>query len=150
MTVIIADLNGLKAANDRLGHAAGDDMLRRAGEVFNEVVKAPAHAARIGGDEFALLLPATDETGGAAIVDSIRKVVELNNQFYTGTPLSFAVGLATGQAGERLEEVVKRADSLMYQAKRAFYAQSLASTKMNSQASQIVGATHPEEAARTH
>ena len=103
-TIIVADLNGLKAANDRLGHAAGDEMLRRAGEVFNEVVKTPAHAARIGGDEFAVLLPGTDERGGAAIVDNIRKVRRTQQPILHGSPLSFAVGVATGRAGERLEE----------------------------------------------
>ncbi len=138
-TIIIADLNGLKAVNDRLGHAAGDEMLRRAGEVLKEAVRAPSHAARIGGDEFAVLLPATDERGGAAIVDQIRKVVELNNQFYSGSPLSLAVGIATASAGERLEDVVTRADGLMYKAKRAFYANSAASATNNAPASQIVG-----------
>ena len=143
IAVIVADLNGLKAANDELGHAAGDEMLRRAGEAFNEVVKAPAHAARIGGDEFAALLPGTDESGGLALIDSLRKVVELNNQFYAGTPLSFAVGIAACRAGERLEDAVKRADALMYRAKRAFYAGGAALIDADSQMSQIVGVMKP-------
>ena len=146
-TIIIADLNGLKAANDRLGHAAGDEMLRRAGEVLNELAKAPAHAARIGGDEFAILLPATDERGAAAIIDQMRKLVELNNQFYTGVPLSFAVGAATAKTGERLEDVVKRADALMYRAKRAFYATPEAGIKTLTDASQVVGAGRYETGA---
>ncbi len=52
ITIIMVDLNGLKAANDELGHAAGDQLLRRAGEVLNSAIEKPAHAARIGGDEF--------------------------------------------------------------------------------------------------
>jgi diguanylate cyclase (GGDEF)-like protein len=140
ITVIVGDLNGLKAVNDQLGHAAGDEILRRAGEAFNEVVKAPAHAARIGGDEFAALLPGTDEAGGLAIVESLRKVVELNNQFYAGTSLSFAIGVATRCSGERLEDTVKRADALMYRAKRAFYAEGAAHPEAVAQTSQIVGA----------
>jgi diguanylate cyclase (GGDEF)-like protein len=148
IAILVADLNGLKAANDQLGHAAGDEMLRRAGEAFNEAVKAPARAARIGGDEFAVLLPGTDDNGGLAMIESFRKVVELNNQFYSGTPLSFAAGIATRRAGERLEDVVKRADALMYRAKRAFYAQSEASAKTESQNSQIVGAMRPEDIVR--
>ena len=55
--VITIDLNGLKAINDEQGHAAGDAMLRRAGEVLAKAVDAPACAARVGGDEFAVLLP---------------------------------------------------------------------------------------------
>src|SRR6185295_11010192 len=77
VTVIMADLNGLKRVNDQLGHAAGDALLRRAG------------------DEFAVLLPGTDERGGAAMIDTIRQLVELNNQFYPGAQLSFSMGAAT-------------------------------------------------------
>jgi diguanylate cyclase (GGDEF)-like protein len=121
-TIIVADLNGLKAANDQLGHAVGDEMLRRAGEILAKTVEKPAHAARIGGDEFAILLPAADERAGAALVENIQKMIDLNNQFYSGPPLSFAIGMASSRAGERLEEVVKRADELMYKAKHAYYA----------------------------
>nr|WP_229426624.1 sensor domain-containing diguanylate cyclase [Microvirga alba] len=121
VTIIIVDLNGLKAANDQLGHAAGDALLRRAGEVLNGAVERPCCAARIGGDEFAVLLPGTDEREGAAMMDSIEKLVEINNQFYSGLTLSFAMGAATSRAGERLEAVVKRADMRMYAAKRAYY-----------------------------
>jgi diguanylate cyclase (GGDEF)-like protein len=120
-TIIVADLNGLKAANDHLGHAVGDEMLRRAGEILGKVVEKPAHAARIGGDEFAILLPAVDERAGAVLAENIQKMIDLNNQFYSGPPLSFAIGTATSRAGERLEDVVKRADELMYKAKHAYY-----------------------------
>jgi diguanylate cyclase (GGDEF)-like protein len=145
ITVIVADLNGLKAVNDHLGHAAGDEMLRRTGEAFNEIMKAPAHAARIGGDEFAALLPGIDEGGALAVVESLRKVVDLNNQFYAGPPLSFALGIATCRPGERLEETVKRADALMYQAKRALYAGAPMLADANSQMCQIVGAMMPAD-----
>jgi diguanylate cyclase (GGDEF)-like protein len=109
-------------ANDQLGHAAGDALLRRAGEVLSKAVDKPRCAARIGGDEFALLLPGTDERDGKLVLESIENLLEVNNQFYTGLPLSFAMGLATSEPGERLEAVVRRADLLMYEAKRAYYA----------------------------
>ncbi len=121
VTIIIIDLNGLKAVNDQLGHAAGDDLLRRAGEVLSNAVDKPCHAARIGGDEFALLLPATDERDGKIVMESIENLLEVNNQFYSGRPLSFSMGMATGEPGERLENVGKRADLMMYEAKRAYY-----------------------------
>ncbi|WP_262032049.1 GGDEF domain-containing protein [Microvirga sp. Mcv34] len=122
VSIVIIDLNGLKAANDQLGHAAGDALLRRAGEVLNKAVDKPSYAARIGGDEFALLMPGTDERDAKVVTDSIENLLEVNNQFYTGLPLRFAIGAATSQPGERLEAVVKRADLLMYEAKRAYYA----------------------------
>ncbi|MDE1181953.1 sensor domain-containing diguanylate cyclase [Paraburkholderia sp.] len=122
VTVIMADLNGLKRINDQLGHAAGDGLLRRAGEVLAKALESPFHAARIGGDEFAILMPGTDERGGAAMIETIRQLVDLNNQFYPGTPLSFSMGAATCPREERLEAAVQRADLLMYEEKRQHYA----------------------------
>lgn len=122
VTVIIADLNGLKQANDQFGHAVGDALLRRAGEVLNALIEKPNYAARIGGDEFAVLLPGMDATAGSAMMDAIAQLAEINNQFYPGTALSFSMGAATGEPGERLEAVVKRADLAMFEEKRAHYA----------------------------
>jgi diguanylate cyclase (GGDEF)-like protein len=122
VTIIIIDMNGLKVVNDQLGHAAGDDMLRRAGEVLSKAIDKPCHAARIGDDEFALLLPGTDEREGKLVMESIENLLEVNNQFYSGRPLSFSIGMATSRPGERLEAVATRADLQMYEAKRAYYA----------------------------
>ncbi len=121
VSIIIVDLNELKATNDRLGHAAGDALLRRIGEVLNEAVDKPSHAARLGGDEFAVLLPKTDEKDADEVVETIEKLVALNNQFYSAMPLSLSIGVATSSPGERLESVAKRADSAMYEAKREYY-----------------------------
>jgi diguanylate cyclase (GGDEF)-like protein len=121
VTIVVIDLNGLKAANDQLGHAAGDELLRRAGEILNKLVDKPCHAARIGGDEFVVLMPANEERDGQAMIDNIGKLVELNNQFYSGRALSLAMGAATSRPGERLESVIRRADAAMYEAKRAHY-----------------------------
>ena len=120
-TVIVADLNGLKGANDELGHAAGDALLRRAGEVLGKAIEKPGCASRIGGDEFALLLPGTDERSAEQVIERIHELVELNNQFYGGPKLSFALGAATCRKGDRLEAAVNRADQQMYASKRAFY-----------------------------
>lgn len=65
------DLNGLKEANDQLGHDAGDALLRRFGEILNGAVSQPNHAARIGGDEFAVLMPGADAKAAAAMVDAV-------------------------------------------------------------------------------
>ena len=121
VTAIAIDLNRLKATNDQGGHSAGDALLRRAGEVLAKVVDKPACAARIGGDEFVLLIPGSDERAGAQTIERIQALVEMNNQFYPGAPLSLAMGHALGQRGERLEAVVSRADEMMLAAKRDFY-----------------------------
>ena len=121
VTIIAADLNGLKDTNDTLGHAAGDALLRRAGEVLREAVQRPATAARIGGDEFVVILPASGEAEGRSMMTAIEELVEVNNQFYGGGHLSLSMGQATIRDGERLEDTVKRADAQMYEAKRAYY-----------------------------
>jgi diguanylate cyclase (GGDEF)-like protein len=121
VTAIAVDVNGLKAVNDQLGHAAGDALLRRAGEVLGKAVEKPFQAARIGGDEFMVLLPGADERDGEAVIESIRQLLEVNNQFYSGNPLSFAMGAATAHEGERLEPMLQRADAAMYAEKRAHY-----------------------------
>ncbi len=123
VTVIVLDLNGLKDANDQLGHAAGDSLLRRAGEVLTEAIDPTARAARIGGDEFAVLLPGGDERDGALMVERIHKLVEINNQFYSGQVLSLSLGVATCHVGERLEAALQRADLLMYENKRSYYSE---------------------------
>ena len=122
VTIIMVDLNGLKVANDELGHAAGDALLRRAGEVFNSVVDKPCTVSRIGGDEFAVLMPGVDRAGGEAMVQALLGLVDINNQFYSDLELSLSTGLATSEPGERLEAVAKRADLDMLEAKRLHYA----------------------------
>jgi diguanylate cyclase (GGDEF)-like protein len=124
VTIIIADLNGLKTANDELGHGVGDTLLRRAGEVFGSLVEKPASVSRIGGDEFAVLLPGTDAAGGQAVLASLTELVELNNQYYPDFELSLSTGIATSRPGDRLEQVVKRADMKMLYAKRLYYLQA--------------------------
>jgi diguanylate cyclase (GGDEF)-like protein len=89
--------------------------------VLSEAVLKPDHAARIGGDEFAILMPAADEREGDVMIANINRLIDINNQFYTGLTLGLSMGAATSRPGERLEAVVKRADLRMFQSKREFY-----------------------------
>ena len=136
ITVVALDLNGLKATNDQSGHAAGDALLRRAGEVLSKLADKPCCAARIGGDEFVILLPGADAQAGQLVMDSVRSLVELNNQFYAGAPLSLAMGCATAEKGERLENTVSRADERMFADKREYYA-SLENERRTTQAARL-------------
>ncbi|MEJ8307881.1 sensor domain-containing diguanylate cyclase [Agrobacterium larrymoorei] len=122
VSAVIIDLNGLKEANDQLGHDAGDGLLRRFGEILNGAVSAPNHACRIGGDEFAVLLPGADAKSASAIMETIIELLRINNQFYSTAPLSMSYGVATSEADEAIESVVRRADALMYADKKAHYA----------------------------
>lgn len=122
VSVIVVDLNGLKMVNDENGHAAGDALLRRAGEVLGKVADKPACVCRIGGDEFAVLMPGADERAAEHLLARLHELVDLNNQFYGDPKLNFSVGSVTTRGGERMEAAVHRADQQMYEMKRAFYA----------------------------
>jgi diguanylate cyclase (GGDEF)-like protein len=121
VSAIIIDLNGLKEANDRLGHDAGDSLLRRLGEVLGGVASGRTTVARIGGDEFAILMPGGDRQAATAMTDTVMELLKINNQFYSNMPLSIAYGSATSEPGEKLEAMIRRADAAMYAHKRRHY-----------------------------
>lgn len=132
LSVVAFDMNGLKAVNDEHGHAAGDAMLRRIGEVLTKAIESPSCAARIGGDEFIVLLPATDERGALLVQERILSMLELNNQFYPGQTIHVAMGAACGYEGDSMEAVVHRADQAMYAEKIRFYQSRKIDRRMNS------------------
>lgn len=119
--VVTLDVNGLKQVNDEFGHAAGDTLLRRLGEVLAKAVDAGCCAARVGGDEFTILMPGCDEHSANALADRIASLVELNNQFYVGTPLNVSVGVASCSAGDQVEAALNLADRAMYAEKFRYY-----------------------------
>lgn len=122
MSILAIDLNCLKSVNDNQGHVAGDSMLRRAGEVLASATQGqPFCAARIGGDEFIVLLPGSDERVAVGLQERIESMVELNNQFYPGQNLSMAIGRALCPSAVDVEKALHEADLAMFEAKRAYY-----------------------------
>jgi diguanylate cyclase (GGDEF)-like protein len=71
----ICDLDGFKSVNDRLGHLAGDDVLRRLAPLLRDALRAGDAAGRLGGDEFALLFDGSDDTGAYMVVERLRSAV---------------------------------------------------------------------------
>ncbi len=119
--LIMADLNGLKAVNDRLGHQAGDNFIRRAAEILKTAFSSDTMVARIGGDEFAVLLKNVTEEDMLKAVERIRSLVPLNNKYYQGPELSMSLGYAIHRAGESMEKTFGRADQSMYKEKDRHY-----------------------------
>lgn len=123
-SVMVLDLNHLKETNDHLGHISGDALLQRVGEVLLQAVDKPWHAARVGGDEFIVLMPGADEAAAQAVADNIVKLTALNNQFY-GTPaIALSIGIATAREPNSLEATLRLADQRMYANKRDYYEKS--------------------------
>lgn len=123
ITAIVLDLNNLKRTNDEEGHAAGDSLLRRCGEIIAQAVEKPARASRTGGDEFVILMPGATEQDGLQQMEDIKKLVVINNQYYaTQQAVSLSMGMATCASAEWLDDMLRRADMAMYEEKREYHA----------------------------
>lgn len=118
--VMVIDIDGLKEVNDKLGHQAGDRLIRRVAEVLRERVRATDLVARLSGDEFAVLMPQTDTAGALQLGEDLRaQVAEGFAQSAETAPASISVGITMfgGQNGAGSEAVLLAADQAMYQAK---------------------------------
>jgi len=109
--IVLADLNGFKTLNDRLGHAHGDQMLRQMGALLQRHTRKMDAVARIGGDEFAMLLI------GAPLEAAMRKC-QLLNTALNAIGLSASFGGAEFDGEEDEDAVLHRADMAMYEEKR--------------------------------
>jgi len=118
-SVISADVDQLKSINDRLGHAQGDVLIRGAAQVLALEARATDVVARVGGDEFLVLLPETDEAGAQVFVDRVRTAAGNWRMAQSGLVLSLSMGAATAHTRAELDHVVDQADQAMYSAKRS-------------------------------
>lgn len=121
VSVIIIDLNNLKTTNDRYGHQVGDQLIRRTGEVLKASLEDEYLAARIGGDEFILILPNTNAQTANAIMERVESLVRMNNKYYHEPELSLSLGTATSEPGLSLEKMISVADDAMYKYKGQYY-----------------------------
>lgn len=117
VSILVTDLDGLKKVNDSLGHEAGDKLIRRAAEVLKAGFRQEDVVARIGGDEFAVIMPKTDAATVADVMKRLNSLCQLNNKFYGLPLLEMSLGAATVEQGD-LEQAVRLADNAMYADKR--------------------------------
>jgi len=118
ISVVMADVDGLKVTNDREGHAAGDALLQRAAQVLSAAFRGEDVVARIGGDEFAVLLPNADADAAEAALRRVRHILQEQNAARDGTPVRLSLGASTAEKGISLTDALKQADERMYQEKR--------------------------------
>lgn len=120
--VVMIDLDGFKAVNDRFGHGAGDDFLRHVASSLREAVRAGDLIARFGGDEFLVLLERTSEEAAMRVSQSLLKSIASNEFLWTGQSMaakaSLGVGMGSGSDATWVS-ILERADSACYEAKKS-------------------------------
>jgi diguanylate cyclase (GGDEF)-like protein len=123
LAVALFDLDRFKGLNDSLGHAAGDRAIRRFGQILAGAVRATDVACRYGGEEFAILFPASDAASARAVAERVRKALAAERFEFAETAFRITVSAGVADAGvegpaER-EELLFRADEALYAAKEA-------------------------------
>lgn len=118
--LLLVDLDDFKLVNDRFGHGTGDEVLRALSDVFRESLRDVDLAARLGGEEFAVLLPETDYAGAAGVAERLRaSLASLELETPAGVPFrvtaSFGVGVYP--EAQSVDELLRTADAALYRAK---------------------------------
>ena len=120
LALIVADLDDFKDVNDRFGHQAGDEVLRAFAEVLSGRIRGIDQAARLGGEEFAILLPETDAVGAEALAENLRvaiaelAVVVGEHEVH----ITSSFGVAAFPESHSADELMTAADLALYSAKR--------------------------------
>ena len=124
LCLAIGDIDHFKKFNDTFGHRTGDQVLRLVASCLKTGVKAGHIVARYGGEEFAVIMPATEVLSAEAIANKVRETVQARElvKRSTGESLgrvTMSMGIALLQSGETGASLIERADSCLYEAKRA-------------------------------
>jgi diguanylate cyclase (GGDEF)-like protein len=115
MGLLLCDLDGMKFVNDTLGHAKGDEMIKRAAEILRENFRASDIIARIGGDEFAIFVPDVDEAEAERLAQRLKRSAEENNRLDPGVPISLSMGYTVNREQPAdMEVLFREADNRMY------------------------------------
>jgi diguanylate cyclase (GGDEF)-like protein len=118
VSVVVFDVDGLKAINDQFGHVEGDRCLVTVGEAIVRSIRAGDRAFRWGGDEFAVLLPDTDYEGAEVAAATVYAEVMRTCADVRGRPLSVSAGIAQAHGGTEHEELIGIADMELMARKR--------------------------------
>ena len=123
LSLVMTDIDRFKAVNDRLGHPAGDEVLRWFSRILATNMKGRDTVARYGGEEFALILPQTDLENATSLAGQIRAQLEhsawqMPGSSKTTLTLTASFGVAELRGGESTDALIRRADAKLYEAKQ--------------------------------
>jgi len=122
-SLVMIDIDDFKQINDRYGHAKGDEVLKAFADSFSKILRESDIGARIGGEEFVLLLAETEITGALVIAERLRKTIEQGNLSYQwvleAIPFTVSIGVTEFQMDDddNIDKLLKRADEALYRAK---------------------------------
>ena len=119
LSIVVVDIDNFKRVNDNFGHASGDRLLHTAAKTIQKTLRKTDIVARIGGDEFAILLPETERAAAIVAVtklqDHLLKAMEKN-----GWPVTFSMGVVTRMSAQcTVDNLMEMADAFMYEAKKS-------------------------------
>jgi diguanylate cyclase (GGDEF)-like protein len=119
VTFLMLDIDHFKCINDRHGHHAGDEILAGLANILTANVRATDVVARMGGEEFSIVLPGVSGRKAYDMAESLRRAVEIGGlKCHAGKiPVTVSIGVAVRRAGEETGQWIKRADEALYKAK---------------------------------
>jgi diguanylate cyclase (GGDEF)-like protein len=121
LCVAVADLDHFKIINDRLGHAVGDDVLRKTAALMRRLCRSTDLVARIGGEEFALILPGMTREAAVTFCESLRRAMETHDwrALHPKLAVTLSIGLSQWNRSVGVAELLQAADAQLYRAKHA-------------------------------
>ena len=139
LAVAVLDVDGLKAVNDTCGHKAGDLLLATVGRLLVQCTRTCDVPARIGGDEFGIIMPETDKSGAFAVANRLQRAVESASVFEeNGKRLNLKLSLGLSGypwGGDDVDAIVQWADTYMYAAKAVHRGEIVASPRASHRSS---------------
>jgi diguanylate cyclase (GGDEF)-like protein len=151
LTVVVIDLDHFKGVNDNFGHAGGDATLCALVTLLQNRLRSVDVVARIGGEEFLLLLPDTDAISGAKVVEGLRQAVEAMRVEFEGREImtTMSAGVTQGlQRSDSWTAMMNRADRALYDAKSAGRNRVIVDELATKLPRQVPGVRGPEDEAR--
>ena len=119
ISILVADVDHLKQINDQDGHAAGDALLKQVAKILMKAFRVDDVIARIGGDEFAVLLPSTNADKAKELMDRVQQLIKEQQTDHSKTSLGLSIGVNTADHPTPLTHTLKDADANMYSKKQS-------------------------------